>query len=103
MKRPSGRHALEVEGVTKSYGETEVIRDFTASVIRGEKIALMGRNGAGKTTLLIPCSRIAGGPDDDAQISGYDGALSMRKSHLGPRSFGRIFPARPSLADPERQ
>src|SRR5215467_10642941 len=45
MKRPSGRHALEVRGLTKSYGDRVVIRDFTASVARGEKIALMGRNG----------------------------------------------------------
>src|SRR5271167_1256854 len=52
QKRPSGKHILELEGVTKSYGEAEIIRGFTASVTRGEKIALMGRNGAGKTTLL---------------------------------------------------
>src|SRR5216683_7993125 len=52
MKRPSGKHVLELEGVAKSYDDNEVIRPFTASVIRGEKIALMGRNGAGKTTLL---------------------------------------------------
>src|SRR5947207_14405819 len=52
QKRPSGKHVLELEGVTKSYGDTEVIRNFTASIIRGEKIALMGRNGAGKTTLI---------------------------------------------------
>src|SRR6204780_2476297 len=52
MKRPSGRHPLEIRGVSKSYGETAVIRDFTASVSRGEKIGLLGRNGAGKTTLL---------------------------------------------------
>src|SRR5438094_6065991 len=52
QKRPSGKHILEVEGVTKSYGSAPVIRAFTASVVRGEKIALMGRNGAGKTTLL---------------------------------------------------
>ncbi len=52
QKRPSGKHILELEGVSKSYGESEIIRSFTASVTRGEKIALMGRNGAGKTTLL---------------------------------------------------
>jgi ATPase subunit of ABC transporter with duplicated ATPase domains len=52
MKRPSGKHILELEGVTKSYDKNHVIKDFTASVTRGEKIALMGRNGAGKTTLL---------------------------------------------------
>src|SRR5207244_12264699 len=53
--RPSGRHPLEVEGLTKSYesagGSFRVFHDFTASISRGEKSALIGRNGAGKTTL----------------------------------------------------
>ncbi|MGB7151502.1 MAG: ATP-binding cassette domain-containing protein, partial [Terriglobales bacterium] len=52
LKRPSGKHILELEGVTKTYGETAVVRGFTASVLRGEKIALVGRNGTGKTTLV---------------------------------------------------
>jgi ATPase subunit of ABC transporter with duplicated ATPase domains len=52
QKRPSGKHILEIEHLNKSYGDNPVIRNFTASVTRGEKIALMGRNGAGKTTLL---------------------------------------------------
>src|SRR5260370_5350909 len=52
MKRPSGRHPLEIKGLSKAYGDTSVIHDFTASLSRGEKIALMGRNGAGKTTML---------------------------------------------------
>jgi ATPase subunit of ABC transporter with duplicated ATPase domains len=52
QKRPSGKHILELEGVAKSYGKAEIVRGFTASLTRGEKIALMGRNGAGKTTLL---------------------------------------------------
>ena len=52
QKRPSGKHILEVEKVCKAYDAKEVVKSFTASVLRGEKIALMGRNGAGKTTLL---------------------------------------------------
>ena len=52
MKRPSGRHPLEIRGISKSYGDKSVIKDFTASVSRGEKIGLLGRNGVGKTTLL---------------------------------------------------
>jgi ATPase subunit of ABC transporter with duplicated ATPase domains len=52
MKRPSGKHILEFSGVSKAYGDKPVIQDFTASVVRGEKIGLMGRNGAGKTTLI---------------------------------------------------
>ena len=75
QKRPSGRHILEVEGVTKSYGHTPVIRKFTASVTRGEKIALMGRNGAGKTTLVN--ALLASSPTvTDAELrktSGNDG------------------------------
>jgi ATPase subunit of ABC transporter with duplicated ATPase domains len=52
QKRPSGKHILEIEGIVKAYDEKEVVRNFTASVLRGEKIALMGRNGVGKTTLV---------------------------------------------------
>jgi len=52
MKRPSGKHALEIKGLSKAYGDTKVITNFTASISRGEKVALMGRNGAGKTTML---------------------------------------------------
>jgi ATPase subunit of ABC transporter with duplicated ATPase domains len=75
MKRPSGKHILEIEGVTKSYGDNHVIQDFTASVTRGEKIALMGRNGAGKTTLLN--ALLANSPNTPEselrQTSGYAG------------------------------
>ena len=52
QKRPSGKHILEIEGIAKAYDEKEVVRNFTASVLRGEKVALMGRNGVGKTTLV---------------------------------------------------
>ena len=63
--RPSGRHPLEVDRLTKSYvgpdGQFQVFHDFTASISRGEKIALIGRNGAGKTTLLKSLIRNATG------------------------------------------
>src|SRR6201993_995246 len=52
MVRPSGKTALEFEGVRKSYGDLTVIDGFSANVMRGEKIALMGRNAQGKTTLV---------------------------------------------------
>ena len=66
MKRPSGRHPLEVKGLTKHYGELQVFNGFTASVSRGEKIALMGRNGVGKTTLLKSLVRSATGFIEDS-------------------------------------
>jgi ATPase subunit of ABC transporter with duplicated ATPase domains len=66
MKRNSGRHPLEIKSVEKSYDSLKVIPRFTASVTRGEKIALMGRNGTGKTTMLKSLIRNATGFIDDS-------------------------------------
>jgi ATPase subunit of ABC transporter with duplicated ATPase domains len=60
-KRPSGRHPLEIKGLSKSYGDLQVVRNYTASISRGEKIALLGRSGAGKTTMLRSLLRNAPG------------------------------------------
>ena len=68
MKRPSGRHPLEIEDLQKSYGDLHVIRGFSASVARGEKIALIGRNGAGKSTLLKSLLRNAPGYVEDSEM-----------------------------------
>lgn len=48
----SGKLIAELNGVSKSFGNQLVINNFTATVLRGDKIGLIGRNGAGKTTLL---------------------------------------------------
>jgi ATPase subunit of ABC transporter with duplicated ATPase domains len=66
IRRNSGRHPLEIKSIEKSYDGLRVIPRFTASVTRGEKIALMGRNGAGKTTLLKSLIRNATGFIEDA-------------------------------------
>jgi ATPase subunit of ABC transporter with duplicated ATPase domains len=67
MDQHSGRHPLEIKSVAKSYGDVKVIRPFSASVARGEKIALMGRNGAGKSTLLKSLMRNASGFIEDTE------------------------------------
>jgi ATPase subunit of ABC transporter with duplicated ATPase domains len=64
--KPSGRHPLEVKGLSKSYDDLSVIQNFTASVSRGEKIALIGRNGAGKSTMLKSLIRNGTGFIDDS-------------------------------------
>src|SRR6187200_2866410 len=66
MNRPSGRHPLEIKGLSKSYDDLQVLNNFTASIPRGEKIALIGRNGVGKTTMLRSLIRNAPGFVDPA-------------------------------------
>ncbi|KDB54082.1 ABC transporter-like protein [Sphaerotilus natans subsp. natans DSM 6575] len=48
----SGKIVAELEGVAKSYGSRAIVRDFTGTILRGDKVGLIGPNGAGKTTLL---------------------------------------------------
>jgi ATP-binding cassette subfamily F protein uup len=47
-----GRTVLELDHVSKSYGDHLLIRDFTTLLRAGERIGIVGPNGAGKTTLL---------------------------------------------------
>jgi ATP-binding cassette subfamily F protein uup len=49
---PSGKVVFEAERIGKRYGNLAVVRDFSARVMRGDRIGLIGPNGAGKTTLL---------------------------------------------------
>jgi ATP-binding cassette subfamily F protein uup len=48
----SGKLVVEAKGISKSFGETPIVRDFSISIHRGDRIGLVGPNGVGKTTLL---------------------------------------------------
>ena len=47
----SGKIVAELDKVSKSY-DRPIVQDFTATILRGDKVGLLGPNGAGKTTLL---------------------------------------------------
>lgn len=48
----SGDRVVKIEDISFAYGDRPVIRHFTADILRGERIGVVGGNGAGKTTLL---------------------------------------------------
>ncbi len=50
--REIGNEVLEVEGISKSYGDLEVLKDISFKLDKTDKVALIGPNGVGKTTLL---------------------------------------------------
>lgn len=52
FSQKSGRDVVVLDHVSKSYGELTILRNTTARIERGDKIALIGANGKGKSTLL---------------------------------------------------
>jgi len=50
--QPSGKIVAELTEVSKSYGGRPIVHNFSATLLRGDKVGLIGPNGAGKTTLL---------------------------------------------------
>ena len=92
MDQHSGKHPLEIKSVSKSYDGVKVILPFTASLARGEKIALMGRNGAGKTTLLKSLIRNATGFIED---SDHQFPIDGWPSDLGPQRGRGLLRAGP--------
>ncbi len=52
QRRPSGRMALEAEGLRKAYDDNVVLDGIDLAVRRGQKVAVIGPNGIGKSTLL---------------------------------------------------
>ncbi len=48
----SGKKVIEARGVSHAFGDKAIVRDFTLTVQRGDRVAFVGPNGVGKTTLI---------------------------------------------------
>ncbi|HIW34848.1 MAG TPA: ABC-F family ATP-binding cassette domain-containing protein [Candidatus Paenibacillus intestinavium] len=47
-----GRKIIEMENISKSFGDRQLIQDFSYIAVPGDRVGIVGRNGAGKSTLL---------------------------------------------------
>ena len=64
--------AIEVRGVTKSYGSVQALRGISLSVPQGELFGLLGPNGAGKSTLINVLTGLVRRNAGEVRIFGYD-------------------------------
>ena len=84
QQRPSGRQALELDGIGKSYGDNIVLKDVSLKLERGDRLAIIGPNGIGKSTLLkVAVGELA--PDAGTVTWGYEaspGYFSQDHSEL---------------------
>ncbi len=74
-----GRTIITLNNLSKSYGDLQILRHASATIQRGDKIALIGANGRGKSTLL----RILAGtePFDGERVLGYNVITGFYAQH----------------------
>ena len=69
-----GRKTVELDHVFKSFGGKSVIRDFSYTILRDDRVGIIGRNGAGKSTLL---NMIAGVLQPDSGTVDFGGTVRI--------------------------
>ncbi len=74
-----GRNILELENISKAYGELSLLKNTSMKIERGDKIGLIGANGKGKSTLL----RIMSGMEivDGERKEGYNVNMTLFAQH----------------------
>jgi ATPase subunit of ABC transporter with duplicated ATPase domains len=77
QKRPSGKLAIDVKNISKSYGESKILSNVSFSISRGDKVIIIGPNGVGKSTLLkILLGRVS------ADEGNYEWGYEAQKSYF---------------------
>jgi len=76
-------HAIEVEKLTKRYGDLLAVNDISFSVRKGEVFALLGPNGAGKTTIVEIIDTIRTPTSGNVSLLGMD--VTKKKHDIVPR------------------
>lgn len=79
FSKQSGRDVVILDNISKAYGDNVILKNTTARIERGDKIALIGANGKGKSTLL----RIIDGSEKDVKgrTEGYNVIKSFFAQH----------------------
>jgi ATP-binding cassette subfamily F protein 3 len=79
LEKVPGKVLVELKDVSKRFGNIEIVRQASAEIERGDKIALIGANGKGKSTLLRVIAGIE--PFDGERVWGYNVEESFYAQH----------------------
>ena len=82
--------ALEMLGLRKSFGPTEIIRGIDLSVAKGERHAVIGPNGAGKSTLFNLVSGLMAPSAGEVRLNGAGHQRPAGLPHQSPRPFALL-------------
>jgi ABC transport system ATP-binding/permease protein len=86
--KQSGTLVIEAKGLSKSFGDRPIVKDFSTRVLRGDRLAVVGANGTGKTTLI---SLLTGSlaPDSGTLRLGANlemATLDQKRTSLSPQT-----------------
>ena len=87
--------AIEVRGLSKSYGRTQVLRDLDLQVPWGQTLTVLGPNGSGKTTLIKTLATLAKPDSGEIRLAG----LSTRRNGVLVRRTIGVVTHEPLLYD----
>src|SRR5580658_10618667 len=93
---PSTTNAVEVDHLTKKFGDLVAVNDVSFNVAQREIFGLLGPNGAGKTTLIRMMTTLTPPTSGTARIAGYD----IRTDPDGVRNVLGVIP-QAFTSDPE--
>ncbi len=86
---------IEVEGLSKLYGEFPAVTDLSFTVQRGEVMGLVGPNGAGKTTTLRCLAGIIPPARGTVRLAGFN----LAQDPIAAKRQAAFFPDEPRLFD----
>src|SRR3546814_8369339 len=85
---PSGAAMVEIRGLTKRFGDAEVLRGIDLTVAKGEVLAVVGPSGSGKTTLLRCLNCLEAPTGGRIRVGGIeiDGAVELSRQKADRKS-----------------
>ena len=84
---------IEIQGITKSFGELQVLKGINLIIYKGEVVSVVGPSGAGKTTLLQIMGTLDKADSGSVAINGIEvGSLKEKElSAFRNRHIGFVF------------